>query len=166
MRCSAAAWIADSPEEAERLGGWTAMPTHNHPQAVKAASLLCRWIYQLRNGMSREDFRAEAEKNFTIPVLDVIRPAYEFDITSEGTLSVSVAAFCESVDFEDAIRNAVSIGGDSDTIAAVTGSLAEAYYGIPEMLWKQTQSRLPTQMREVIEKAYELNQDRPLFPVS
>ena len=77
-----------------------------------------------------------AEKYYEIPRLDDIRDDYEFDVSCMGTMPVALSAFFESTGFEDAIRNAISVGGDSDTIAAITGSIAEPYYGIPEHIWE------------------------------
>ena len=83
-----------------------------------------------------ESLYDRAREVYSLPVLDDIRESYEFDVTCGGTMPVALSAFFESTDFEDAIRNAVSVGGDSDTIAAVTGALAEAYYGVPDDLWR------------------------------
>jgi hypothetical protein len=89
------------------------------------------------NGM-----RSCAERDYEIPILDEIRPKYRFSESSQETMPVALAAFLESVSFEDAVRNAVSVGGDSDTIAAIAGSIAEAYYGIPEEIWEKAKTYL------------------------
>ncbi len=137
MRCSAAGWLASSPEKAFELGMFTAGPTHNHPEAMKAAGVTAMLIWHARHGMPKEELRELAGKWYALPVLDEIRPDYTFDVSCMGTMPVALSAFIESESFEDAIRNAVSVGGDSDTIAAITGSLAEAYYGTPEALWQK-----------------------------
>ncbi len=135
MRCSAAGWMAASPEKAFELGMFTAGPTHNHPEAMKAAGVTAMLIWHARHGMGKEALRELAAKWYSLPVLDEIRPTYSFDVSCMGTMPVALSAFFESDSFEDAIRGAVSVGGDSDTIAAITGSLAEAFYGVPEDLW-------------------------------
>ncbi len=137
MRCSAAGWIAATPEKAYELGMYTAGPTHNHPEAMKAAGVTAMLIWHARNGMDMAALRELAGKWYVLPVLDEIRPDYTFDVSCMGTMPVALSAFFESTGFEDAIRNAISVGGDSDTIAAITGSLAEAYYGVPEELWQK-----------------------------
>ena len=137
MRCSPAGWLASSPEKAFELGMYTAGPTHNHPEAMKAAGVTAMLIWHARHGMPKPELRELAEKWYSLPVLDEIRAAYTFDVSCAGTMPVALSAFFESTGFEDAIRNAVSVGGDSDTIAAITGSLAEAYYGVPEELWQK-----------------------------
>lgn len=148
MRCSPAAWVADSTADAHRLGGLTAMPTHNDPQAVNAAGMLCEAVFRLAHGAGKAEIRSFFETRYTIPVIDEIRPVYTFDTSCDGTLPVAVAAFLESDGFEDAIRTSISVGGDSDTIAAVCGSLAEAYYGVPEDLWEEIQKRILPEMAE------------------
>ncbi len=142
MRCSPAGWLAKSVDDARRLGKVTALPTHDHPEAVKAASLTAELIFRARTGESMSHMRACAERDYKIPILDAIRPTYRFSESSQGTMPVALAAFFESTSFEDAIRNAVSVGGDSDTIAAITGGIAEAYYGIPEEIWEKAKTYL------------------------
>ena len=142
MRCSAAGWIASTPEKAFELGMYTAAPTHNHPEGMKAAGITAMLIWHARHGADKAQLRSIAEKAYELPVLDEIRPDYSFDVSCQGTMPVAISAFLESMDFEDAIRNAVSVGGDSDTIAAITGAIAEAYYGVPEELWAEACKRL------------------------
>ena len=132
MRCSAAGWMADSMESAARLARLSALPTHNHPEGIKAAVVTAQLIYLARTGESMDAMRSFAEKHYAVPVIDEIRESYHFTESSMETMPVVLAAFFESVSFEDTIRNAVSVGGDSDTIAAIAGSIAEAYYGVPE----------------------------------
>ena len=110
--------------------------THNHAEAVWAAQAVTEAIFLARGGMDKADIRKEItgryyRLNFT---LDEIRPSYAFDVSCQGSVPQALEAFFEAADFEDAIRNAVSIGGDSDTIAAIAGSVAGAYFGIPEAL--------------------------------
>ena len=107
--------------------------THNHPEGLKGAEATTVAIYMARTGKSKEEIRKAIEKHYyNIDfTLDEIRPRYRFDVTCQGSVPQALEAFFESVSFEDAIRNAISIGGDSDTLAAITGGIAEAYYGIP-----------------------------------
>jgi type I restriction enzyme M protein len=141
MRCSSAGWLAKSAEDARRLGRLTALPTHNHPEGVKAAQLTAELIYRAKTGEDKEGLRACAAAVYKIPRLDDIRPL-RFSESSHNTMPPVLAAFFESVSFEDAIRNAVSLGGDSDTIAAITGSIAEAYYGVPDEIWSKAKTYL------------------------
>jgi len=136
MRVSPCGDAADSLDEAFTLAETVTNVTHNHPEAIRAARIIAGSIYLLRHGSSKEDVRAFAtasgyDLDFS---LDDIRPAYEFVVRCDGSVQPAIVAFLEAEDFEDAIRNAVSIGGDSDTIAAITGSLAEAHFGIPDDL--------------------------------
>ena len=155
MRCSSAGWLADTPEKAFELGMYTAAPTHNHPQGMKAAGVTSMLICLARHGLSMDELREVAAKWYDLPVLDKIRPTYTFDVTSGGTMPVALSAFFESNSFEDAIRNAISVGGDSDTIAAVTGSIAEAYYGVPDTLWNRAQTFLTEELIENVQSFYE-----------
>ena len=154
MRCSSAGWLASSPEKAFELGMFTAGPTHNHPEAMKAAGLTSMLIWDARHGMGKEELRSLADKWYKLPVLDEIRVSYSFDVSCAGTMPVALSAFFEGVSFEDSIRNAISIGGDSDTIAAITGSLAEAFYGVPEDLWRQASRYLSNELIQNVEVFY------------
>ena len=152
MRCSAAGWSEDSVAGARRMGELTCLPTHENQESYKAASLLAELIYLARTGASMESLYDRACEVYSLPVLDDIRESYTFDVTCGGTMPVALSAFFESTDFEDSIRNAVSIGGDSDTIAAVTGALAEAYYGVPDDLWRSVARLLPESFLWIIDE--------------
>ena len=136
MRVSPCAWAAKSLDEALKLAESVTAVTHNHPEGLKGAAAVTAAIYLARTGSSIleiRDYIADHyyKLDFTI---DGIRPGYVFDVSCQGSVPQAIEAFLESTSFEDAIRNAVSIGGDSDTIAAIAGSIAEAYYGIPAAL--------------------------------
>lgn len=161
MRCSSAGWLASSPEKAFQLGMYTAAPTHNHPESMKAAGLTAMLICYARNGASIDELRQIAEKWYALPVLDEIRDEYSFDVSCMGTMPVALSAFFESESFEDAIRNAIAIGGDSDTIAAITGSIAEAYYGVPEDLWQIASGFLEEELRLDVEEFYGFLEKEP-----
>ena len=162
MRCSAAGMLANGTSHAFVLGMYTAMPTHNHVEAMKAAGVtasLIRWARIVGDkGMGL--MRKEASLYYDIPQLDVVREYYTFDVSSQGTMPVALAAFLESTSFEDAIRNAVSVGGDSDTIAAITGSIAEAYYGVPDEMWAVAKTYLDPQLVEDVDSFYEFMENR------
>ena len=133
MRVSPCAWAANSMEEALQLSDAVTEVTHNHPEGMKGARAITAAIFMARQGASMLEIRDHIHKQY-YPLdftLDQIRPTYEFDVSCQGSVPQAIEAFLESTSFEDAIRNAISIGGDSDTIAAMAGSIAEAYYGIP-----------------------------------
>ncbi|MGI6509793.1 MAG: ADP-ribosylglycohydrolase family protein [Erysipelotrichaceae bacterium] len=133
MRVSAVAYVGNSLKEVIDLSKKVTEVTHNHPEGIKGAEATAVAIYLARTGSSLEEIKDYIDEhyygmNFK---LDEIREGYQFDESCQGTVPQSLAAFFESTSFEDAIRNAISLGGDSDTLAAITGSVAEAYYGIP-----------------------------------
>ncbi len=154
MRCSAAGWLAKTPEKAFTLGMYTAAPTHNHPDAMMAAGVTAMLIWQARHGMQKDALQELAEKYYEISRLNDIRDTYEFDVSCMGTMPVAFASFFESTCFEDTIRNAISVGGDSDTIAAIAGSLAEAYYGIPEQIWDTACTYLDDKLVQDVDRFY------------
>ena len=143
MRASYAGWAAESPEEAEKLGEISARVTHDHPEGIKGAVAVAGCIYRLRVGASKEDVRAYASRfydlNFT---LDDIRERYTFDVSCAGSVPQAIEAFLEGGSFTGVISNAISIGGDSDTLAAIAGSIAEAFYPIPQTLRGEMLDRL------------------------
>lgn len=143
MRVSPAGWYAKSLEEAEALAAATAEVTHNHPEGIKGAMVTAGAIFLAREGKSIEQIREYVAKSYDVDfTLESIRDTYEFNETCQETVPQAMVAFFESVDFEDAIRNAISIGGDSDTLAAITGSVAEAFYGIGDDIKEKTLSYL------------------------
>lgn len=133
MRVSPCGFAADTLEEAMGMSHAVTRVTHNHPEGIKGAEATAVAVWMARAGDSMETIRevihsAYYPMNFT---LDEIRPTYRFNETCQETVPQALMAFFESTGFEDAIRNAISIGGDSDTLAAITGGVAEAYYGVP-----------------------------------
>lgn len=154
MRVSGCAWAADSLEDALALAEITAAVTHDHPEGIKGAQAAAAAVYLARTGSSKAEIRDHIEKNF-YPLdftLDDIREDYRFDVSCQGSVPQAIEAFLESVSFEDAIRNAVSIGGDSDTVAAITGSIAEAFYGIPEDIRRRALTYLDGPLTHVLNK--------------
>jgi len=156
MRCSAAGWLASSAEEARRLGSLTAMPTHNHPEGIKAAALTAELIFLARKGVDMAALRERAAREYDLPEIDKIRGTYKFDESSQGTMPVALSAFFESASFEGTVRRAVSAGGDSDTIAAIAGSIAEAYYGVPDDIWSRAEKFLDSRLKAVVDRFYGL----------
>ena len=131
MRVSPCGVIAYSLNEALLLAKESAIVTHDHPEGIKGAQAVAAAIYLARIGLDKADIRDYIVQNFYELdfTLDEIRPIYSFNETCPGSVPQAIEAFLESVDFEDAIRNAISIGGDSDTIACIAGSIAWSYYG-------------------------------------
>lgn len=145
MRASAAGWAARSLEEAKELATATAMPTHNHPEGVNGARAVAEAIYLARNGASREEIKKYLQDNFGYDLersCSDIKKNYHFDETCQGSVPEAIVAFLESENFEEAIRKAIWLCGDADTQAAIAGSIAEAFYGLPEDLAREALSRL------------------------
>lgn len=133
MRVSAAGFAADSLEAAKEISKKLTEVTHNHPEGIKGAEATAVAVYMAKSGSSLSEIRDYIDSNY-YPMdftLDGIRATYEFNETCQNTVPQALMAFFESTGFEDAIRNAISIGGDSDTLAAICGGIAEAYYGVP-----------------------------------
>lgn len=154
MRTSPAGWAYDTIEEVlDKAGGFAAV-THNHPEGVKGARSVASAIFLARKGSSKNDIREYIERNFSYDLsrtLDGIRPAYRFDVSCQGSVPEAIIAFLESENYEDAVRRAISIGGDSDTIACITGGMAEAFYGsIPDYITERAMGILDERLRDVV----------------
>ncbi len=133
MRVSGCGYVGQTIPEVKQLSRAVTEVTHNHPEGLKGAEATAVAVFLARCGEALPDIRDYIVKNY-YPLeftLDSIRASYRFDVSCQGSVPQALEAFFESVGFEDAIRNAISIGGDSDTLAAITGSVAEAYYGVP-----------------------------------
>ena len=151
MRVSPVAWVAESLEECEALAAATAEVSHNHPEGIKGAVAVACAIYLARTGHTKEEIRDYVSRYYTIDfTLDEIREDYDFYEICQKSVPQALEAFFESTDFEDAIRCAISIGGDSDTIAAITGGIAEAFYGIDEDLRETALSFLDPTLLEIV----------------
>ena len=153
MRVSSAAWLANDMTEAMHLAQLTAVVTHDHPEGIKGAQATTAAIFLARTGHSKADIRVYVEHKFGYDLsrtCDDIRPTYRHVESCQETVPQAVIAFLESVDFEDALRTAVSLGGDSDTLAAITGSIAEAFYGVPESLKQECRKRLTPELAEIL----------------
>ena len=152
MRVSPVGWYADSLEECEKLAAATAQVTHNHPEGVKGAVAVAGAIYLARTGHSMEKIKEYIGNFYVIDfTLDEIREDYGFFEICQKSVPHALEAFFESTSFEDAVRNAISIGGDSDTIAAIAGSVAQAFYGIPEEMKEKALSYLDPYLLEIAE---------------
>lgn len=157
MRVSAAGWLYDSLEKTRVVAKATANVTHNHPEGIKGAEATASAIFMARNGSSKEEIKKYIENEFHYDLnrtLDEIRPSFHMDETCQKTVPEAIIAFLEARDFEDAIRNAVSLGGDTDTLGAITGSIAEAYFGISETLISECRNRINKDMRDVVDAFY------------
>ena len=155
MRVSPAAWLAEDMTETLHLAQLTAEVTHDHPESIRGAQAAAAAIFLARTGCSRADIRAYVERAFGYDLgrtCDEIRPAYRHVESCRETVPQAVTAFLESTSFEDALRTAVSLGGDSDTLAAITGSIAEAFYGVPENLKQECRQRLTPELAGILEK--------------
>ncbi len=143
MRASYAGWFARSLKEAEILAELSAAVTHNHPEGIKGAVAVAGSVYLLRTGGGKAAVRDYASRfydlNFTV---DDIRDSYQFDVSCTGSVPQAILAFLEAESYTDAVALGISIGGDSDTIAAIAGSLAEVIYPIPDDLREAVAGRL------------------------
>jgi len=155
MRVSAVGWFFDTLEKTENSAEISAAVTHNHLEGIKGAQATAAAIFLARNGKTKQEIKQYIESKYGYNLsrnLDVIRPNYLYDVSCQGTMPEAIIAFLESTDFEDAIRNAISLGGDSDTLAAITGGIAEAYYGIPKEIADKALGHLDAPLREIYER--------------
>ncbi len=157
MRVSGCAYVGNTLEEVKALSKSVTVISHDHPEGIKGAEAVAVAVFLARQGKTLEEIREHITKeyyplDFTI---DGIRSTYRFDSSCQGSVPQALQAFFESTDFEDAIRTAISVGGDSDTIAAMTGSVAEAYYGVPRDLREQALTYLDENLLGILE-AFEL----------
>lgn len=152
MRVSACGFVANSLQEVKQLSKAVTEVTHNHPEGLKGAEATAVAIFLARSGKNLLEIRDYITKNY-YPLnftLDGIRESYEFNESCQDTVPQALEAFFESKNFEDAIRNAISVGGDSDTLAAITGGIAEAYYGIPTEIRKHALTFLDERLLKVL----------------
>lgn len=154
MRVSACGCFYDSLEETLNEAKRSSKPTHNHPEGIKGAQSVAASVFLAGKGNSKYDIKNYIENTFGYNLdrnIDEIRSDYRFDVTCQGTVPEAIIAFLESSDFENAIRLAISIGGDSDKIAAITGSISLAYYKhVPEKIGSKVWKKLPDEFKEII----------------
>lgn len=156
MRISPVGWAYPTLEETlTRAEHYTAV-THNHPEGIKGARAIAGAIWMGRHEKTKPEIRAWVERTTGYDLsrtCDQIRPGYRFNETCQQTVPEALIAFLESTDFEDAIRNSISLGGDSDTLTCITGSVAEAFYGgVPAAIEKETLARLDDPLRAVLRR--------------
>ncbi len=156
MRISPAGWACGTLDETLERAAFYTEVTHNHPEGIKGAQAVAGAIWMARHRSSKSDIRSWVEKTSGYDLsrtCDQIRPGYRFNESCQQTVPEALVAFLESTDFEDAIRNGVSLGGDSDTLTCITGSVAEAFYGgVPAAIERETLARLDDPLREVVKR--------------
>ncbi len=171
MRVSPVGWAFDTLEETEKIAALTAKVTHNHPEGIKGAQATAAAIYMARNLATKAEIKQYIETKYGYNLsrtCDEIRPSYQFNESCQETVPQAIIAFLDSVDFESAIRLAVSLGGDSDTLACITGGIAEAFYGMEFSIPEATEFRnsniyfkdkafdkLPTDLSNTVFEFYE-----------
>ena len=152
MRVSPCGWLP-TREDVLKYARLSAECTHNHPEGIRGAVCVADCIFQARSGVSKNDIKRLATDLYDYNVeqsCQAIRQINTFDETCQVTVPQAIVCFLEGTDFENAIRLAISIGGDSDTIAAITGGIAEAFYGIPESIKAKTMRYLPQEMNNIV----------------
>ena len=155
MRVSAAGWIGGTLEEVRRLARLSAEVTHNHPEGIKGAESVASAIFMARTGSSKQEISGYVSSCFHYDLsrtCDEIRPSYRHVESCQETVPQAFAAFLEGTDFEDVIRTAVSLGGDCDTLTCIAGSMAEAFYGVPDELKQACRERLAPDLLAVLDR--------------
>jgi ADP-ribosylglycohydrolase len=156
MRVSPIGFAFDDLETVLQEAQRSAEVTHNHPEGIKGAQATASAIFLARTGHHKDAIKSYIESTFGYDLqqtLDQIRPTYRFDVSCQGSVPQAIIAFLESTDFEDAIRNAISLGGDSDTIACIAGGIAQAFYGgVPEEIVEWAFNRLDEHLSRVTQK--------------
>jgi len=154
MRVPAVAYAFESLDDVLAEAERTAAVTHNHPEGIKGAQATAAAIFMARRGKTKQQIKESVEQMFGYNLsdsLDRLRPAYEFDVTCQGTVPAALIAFLESTGYEDALRKAISLGGDADTLACITGGVAEAYYGgVPPHIAGPAWAALDDRLRGVV----------------
>ena len=158
MRVSPVGWAFETLEETLEAAKKSAEVTHDHPEGIKGAQATAACIYWARKGKTKQQIKEYVESLFGYDLsrtCDEIRPTYEFEPSCQKTVPESIIAFLESTDYESAVRLAVSLGGDADTMGSITGGIAEAFYGgVPQHIRKEVLKRLPDEFIEVMRKFY------------
>ena len=156
MRVSPVGFAFNSMEDVLHEAKESAKVTHNHPEGIKGAQATALAVLLARSGKSKATIKQEISDRFAYNLnrtLDEIRPDYDFDISCQGSVPEAIIAFLEAKDFEDAIRKAISLGGDSDTIACIAGGIAQAYYqDIPREIISNVRKRLPEEFLFIIDE--------------
>ena len=153
MRVSSVGWLYNDLETVRFMARLSAEVTHNHPEGIKGAEATASAIFLARTGSTKDEIKAYIEENFNYDLsrtCDEIRPNYHHVESCQETVPEAITAFLEGESFEDVIRTAVSLGGDCDTLTCIAGSIAEAFYGVPEELKEECRSRLPKELLVVL----------------
>lgn len=157
MRIGPVGWAFDTKEEVLAKARESAECTHNHPEGIKGAQTTALCVLMARQGASKDEIRKEIEQEFGYDLgftCEGIRATYTWGGTCQDSVPQAIVAFLDGNDFEDCIRNAISIGGDSDTIGCITGSIAEAFFGIPLDIREKGMSYLPDAFKDIV-RAFE-----------
>lgn len=154
MRVSPVGFAFDTEEEVLEVAKRSAEVTHNHPEGIKGAQATALSIYYARQGAEKETIRKDITSRFGYDLdrtVDEIRPTYTFDVTCQGSVPESIIAFLDSGSYEDAVRNAISLGGDADTMACIAGGIAQAYYKeIPDYIVSPVREKLTGDLMEIV----------------
>lgn len=154
MRVSPVAFAFHSEADVLLNAKLTAQVSHNHPEGIKGAQAVALSIFLARSGSGKGLIRKRVSNEFGYDLnrsVDDIRPEYSFDVSCQGTVPEALIAFIDSDSYEDAVRNAISLGGDSDTLACITGGIAEAFYGVPDTIREGVRSRLTPDLLKIVE---------------
>lgn len=156
MRVSAIGFAVRSEEEVLREAQRCAAPTHNHPEGIKGAQATALAVFRARSGASKDDIRREIAARFNYDLgrtVASIRPDYTFDVAAQRSVPEAIVCFLDAEGFEAAVRNAVSLGGDTDTMACIAGGIAEAFWGgVPAAIEDEVRKRLPDEFLEVLNR--------------
>lgn len=156
LRVSPVAWAYDTVDDVLENAYQSAIVTHNHPEGIKGAQSVALAVFMARQKKKKDEIRAEITRRFGYDLnrtLAEIRPTYSYDVTCQGCVPEAIIAFLESTDYESTLRNAISLGGDADTQAAIAGSIAEAYYdGVPEEIMLFVKKIIPEEFWLIIKE--------------
>lgn len=154
MRVSSAGWLFNDLDTVLNMARLSAEVSHDHPEAIKGAQATAAAVFLARTGCSKEEIRTYIQSTFGYDLsrtCDEIRPGYRHDVSCRGTVPEAITAFLEGTGFEDVIRTAVSLGGDCDTLTCIAGSMAEAFYGVPDELKQACRQYLSADLAEVLQ---------------
>lgn len=157
MRICSVPMLCDTKDQIEIISHNATYPTHNHTDSIKAVDAVCLAIFYAKQKKEKSFIKKEIENKCGYDLnfdLEELQKTYEFSVLASGSVPQAIFCFLESNDFEDAIRKAISIGGDSDTIASITGAIAENYYGIPKEIKKEALKFVPEYMSDVLVDFY------------
>jgi len=158
MRVSPVGFVFETEDEVLFQAQKSAEISHNHPEGIKGAQATALAVFLARKGHKKDYIRSQVSQRFGYNLertVEEIRCNYSYDISCQGTVPEAIIAFLDSFSYEDAVRNAISLGGDSDTLACITGGIAEAFYGgIPEDIRKKAKDYLTPELLEIVKEFY------------